>query len=99
MTPKERFQYWECRENLAYDVCLKSVRYIKMSYPPRVQATDFNNWDLENIVTETERFFFNRFALATGRNYPKLWKTMECLEKQQHELIPEEYSQYKKSCQ
>ena len=85
--------------NWAKYVGVKSVQYIKMGHAPRVEAIEQNNWDLGNAVRETEEQFATDLQLLMTEftNDPSLLKTtLVCLERQQHDNIPEEYSIYKK---
>ena len=84
--------------NWAKYVGVKSVQYIKMGHAPRVDAIERNNWDLGNAVRETEKQFATdlQLLMTETTNDPSLLKTLVCLERQQHDNIPEEYSIYKK---
>ena len=84
--------------NWANYIGVKSVQYIKMGQAPKVQALEQNNWDLENTVRETEKEFATDLQLLMSEttNDPKLLKTLVCLERQQYDNIPVEYSLYKK---
>ena len=84
--------------NWAKYVGVKSVQYIKMGHAPKVDAIEQNNWDLGNAVRETEKQFATdlQLLMTETTNDPSLFKTLVCLERQQHENIPEEYSIYKK---
>ena len=79
----------------------KSVQYVKMGHAPRIAAQDENNWDLEQGVRETEKNFSTdlQLLMTETTNDPTLPKTLVCLERQQHELIPEEYLTHKKKSQ
>ena len=79
-------------------VGVKSVQYIKMGHAPKVDAIKQNNWDLGNAVRETEKQFATdlQLLMTETTNDPSLLKTLVCLERQQHDIIPEEYSIYKK---
>ena len=79
-------------------VGVKSVQYIKMGHAPKVNAEEPNNWDLSNAVRETEKQFATNLQLlmTENTNDPRLLKTLVCLDRQQHDNIPEEYSPYKK---
>ena len=72
-------------------VGVKSVQYVKMGHAPRTAAQDEINWDLEQVVRETERNFSTdlQLLMTETTNDPILLKTLVCLESQQHELIPE----------
>ena len=84
--------------NWAKYVGVKSVQYIKMGHAPRVDAEEQNNWDLGNAVRETEKNFSTDLQLLMSEttNDPSLLKTLVCLERQQHDNMPEEYTMYKK---
>ena len=84
--------------NWAKYVGVKSVQYIKMGHAPRVDAVEQNNWDLGNAVRETEKQFATdlQLLMTETTNDPSLLKTLVCLERQQHDNIPEESSIYKK---
>ena len=43
--------------NWASYVGVKSVQYVKMGHAPKIVAQDENNWDLEQTVRGTEKFF------------------------------------------
>ena len=77
---------------------VKSVQNIKMGHDPKVQALEQNNWDLENTVRETEKEFPTDLQMLSTETTddPKLLKTLVCLERQQYDNIPDEYSLYKK---
>ena len=84
--------------NWAKYVGVKSVQYIKMGHAPKVDAEEPNDWGLENAVRETEKQFSTDLQLLiteTTEN-PSLLKSLVCLERQQHENIPDEYSLYRK---
>ena len=84
--------------NWAKYMGVKSVQYIKMGHAPKVDVIEQNNWDLENAVRETEKQFATdlQLLMTETTNDPSLLKTLVCLERQQHDNIPEEYSIYKK---
>ena len=84
--------------NWANYLGVKSVQYIKMGHAPRIQALEPNDWDHENTVRETEKEFATdlQLLMTETTNDPKLLKTLVCLERKQHDNIPEEYSQYKR---
>ena len=79
-------------------VGVKSVQYIKTGHAPKMDAIEQNNWDLGNAVRETEKHFATdlQLLMTETTNDPSLLKTLEFLERQQHDDIPEEYSIYKK---
>ena len=83
--------------NWARYVGVKSVQYVKMGHAPKVAALDENNWDLEQIVRETEKNFSTdlQILMTETTNDPRLLKTLVSLERQQHELIREEYQMHK----
>ena len=85
--------------NWANYIGVKIVQYIKMGHAQNVQALEQDNWDLENIVRETEKEFATelRLLMTETTNNPKLLKTLVCLERQQNDIIPDEYSLYKKT--
>ena len=84
--------------NWARYVGVKSVQYVKMGHAPKVAAMEENNWDLGQAVRETERNFSTDLQLLMNEttNDPTLLKTLVCLERQQHEQIPDEYLPHKK---
>ena len=79
-------------------VVVKSVQYIKMGHAPKVDAIEQNNWDLGIAVRETKKQFATdlQLLMTETTNDPSLLKTLVCLERQQHDNIPEEYSIYQK---
>ena len=80
--------------NWARYVGVKSVHYVKMGHAPRIAA----DWNLEQAVRETEKNFSTDIQLLMNEttNDPNLLKTLVCLERQQHEMIPEEYQMYRR---
>ena len=84
--------------NWARYVGVKSVQCIKMGHASKVTAMEENNWDLGQAVRETERNFSTDLQLLMNEttNDPTLLKTLVCLERQQHEQIPDEYLSHKK---
>ena len=84
--------------NWARYVGVKSVQYVKMGHAPKVAALDENTWDLEQAVRETEKNFSTdlQLLMTETTNDPTLLKTLVSLERQQHELIPEEYQMHKR---
>ena len=84
--------------NWARYVGVKSVQYVKMGHAPKIIAEEEKNWDLEQAVRETEKNFSTdlQLLMTETTNDPSLLKTLVCLERQQHELIPEEYLAHKK---
>ena len=79
-------------------VGVKSVQYVKMGHAPKEAALDENNWDLEQTVQETEKNFSTdlQLLMTETTNDPTLLKTLVSLERQQHELIPEDYQMHKR---
>ena len=84
--------------NWARYVGVKSVQYVKMGHASKVTAMEENNWDLGQAVRETERNFLTDLQLLMNEttNDPTLLETLVCLERQQHEQIPDEYLPHKK---
>ena len=84
--------------NRAKYVGVKSVQYVKMGHAPKVAAQEENNWDLEQAVRETEKNFSTdlQLLITETTNDPTLLKILVCLERQQHELIPDEYQTQKR---
>ena len=84
--------------NWARYVGVKSVQYVKIRHASKVTAMEENNWDLGQAVRETERNFSTDLQLLMNEttNDPTLLKTLVCLERQQHEQIPDEYLPHKK---
>ena len=84
--------------NWARYVGVKSVQYVKMGHAPKIVSEENKNWDLEQAVRETEKNFSTNLQLLMTEltNDPNLLKTLVCLERQQHDLIPEEYQPHKK---
>ena len=82
-------------------VGIKSVQYVKMGHAPKVAAQEENHWDLEQAVRETGKNFSTDLQLLMTKTTtdPTLLKTLVCLERQQHELIPDEYQTHKKNSQ
>ena len=87
--------------NWAHYIGVKSVQYVKMGHAPKVAALDENTWDLEQAVRETESNFSTdlQLLMTETTNDPTLLKTLVSLERQQHELIPEENQRHKESYQ
>ena len=79
--------------NWARYVGVKSVQYVKMGHAPKITAEEQNDWNLEQAVRETEKNFSTdlQLLMTETTNDASLLKTLVCLERQQHELIPEEY--------
>ena len=84
--------------NWARYVGVKSVQYVKMGHALKIAALDENTWDLEQAVQETEKNFSTdlQLLMTETTNDPTLLKTLVSLERQQHELIPEEYQMHKR---
>ena len=84
--------------NWARYVGVKSVQYVKKGHAPKVTALHENTWDLEQAVRETEKNFPTdlQLLMTETTNDPTLLKTLVSLERQQHELIPEEYQMHKR---
>ena len=63
----------------------KSVQYVKMGHAPKITAED-KNWDLEQVVRETEKNVSNNLQLLMTEttNDPNLLKTLVCLERLAH---------------
>ena len=80
--------------NWAKYVGVKTVQYIKMGQAPKVDAEEPNDWDLGNALRETEKQFSTdlQLLMTETTNDPSLLKTLVCLERQQHENMPNEYS-------
>ena len=68
-----------------------------MGHAPKIIAEEDKNWDLEQAVRETEKNFPNDLQLLMTKTTKdsNLRKTLVCLERQQHDLIPEEYLAHK----
>ena len=84
--------------NWARYVGIKSVQNVKMGHAPKILAQKVNNWDLEQAVRETGKNFSTDLQLQMSEttNDPVLLKTLVCLERQQHDQIPDEYLPHKK---
>ena len=65
---------------------------------PKVAALDETTWDLEQAVRETKKNFSTdlQLLMTETTNDPTLLKTLVSLERQQHELIPEENQIHKR---
>ena len=72
-----------------------------MGHAPKIAAQEENNWHLEQAVRETEKNFSTDLQLLMKEttNDPTLLKNLVCLERQQYELIPEEYQTHRKNYQ
>ena len=79
--------------NWARYVGVKSVQYVKWGHAPRIAAEEQNDWNLEQAVRETEKNFSTglQLIMTETTNDPSLLKTLVCLERQQQEMIPDEY--------
>ena len=84
--------------NWARYVGVKSVQYVKMGHAPKIVSEENKNWDLEQAVRETEKNFSTdlQLLMTETTNDLNLVKTLVCLERQQHDFIPEEYQPHKK---
>ena len=84
--------------NWAPYVGVKSVQYVKMGHASRIAAKKQNNWNLEQAVRETEKIFSTdlQLLMTETTNDPNLLKTLVCLERQQHEMIPDEYQTHRR---
>ena len=84
--------------NWAKYVGVKSVQYIKLEHAPKVDSEEQNNWELGNAVKETEKNFSTYLQLLMSERTidPSLLRTLVCLERQQYDNIPREYTAYKK---
>ena len=80
------------------NVGVKSVQYVKMGHAPKIVAQEENNWDHEQAVRETETNFSTdlQLMMTETTNDLTLLKTLVCLERQQHDLLPDEYQPHKK---
>ena len=56
-----------------------------------------NNWDLEQAEQEAEKKLSTdlQLLMTNTTNDPNLLKTLLCLERQRHEMIPEENQMHK----
>ena len=79
--------------NWARYVGVKSVQYVKMGHAPRIAAEEQYDWNQDQAVRETEKNFSTVTAIDEYEtsNDLNLLKTLVCLERQQHEMIPDEY--------
>ena len=64
-----------------------------MGHAPRIAAEGQNDWNLEQAVRETEKNFSTdlQFLMNETTNDPNLLKTLVCIERKHHEMIPDEY--------
>ena len=69
-----------------------------MGHVPRITAEEQNDWNLEQAVPETEKNFSTdlQLVLTETTNDTNLSKTLVCLERQQHEMIPEKYQTHRR---
>ena len=69
-----------------------------MGHAPRISAKEKNDWNLEQAVRETEMNFSTDLQLLMNQttNDSNLLKTSVCLERQQHEMIPDEYQLHRR---
>ena len=83
--------------NWARYVGTNSVQYVKMGHAPRIAAEKQNDWNLEQAVRETQKNFSTdlQLLMTETTNDPNLLKTLVCLERQQHEMIPDEYQTHR----
>ena len=79
-------------------VGVKSVQYVKIRHAPKIAAEEQNDWNLEQAVREMEKSVSTdlQLLMTETANDASLLKTLVCLERQQHELIPEEYLSYRR---
>ena len=69
-----------------------------MGHAPKIAAEEQNTWNLEQAVRETEKNFSTDLQLllmTETTNNANLLKTLVCLERQQHEMIPKEYQTHR----
>ena len=69
-----------------------------MGHAPRISAEEKNDWNLEQAVRETEKNFSTDLQLLMNEttNDPNLLKTLVCLERQQHEMITDQYQLHRR---
>ena len=79
-------------------VGVKSFQYIEMGHAAKVNAEEPNDWDLGNAVRETAKQFSTdlQLLMTESTNDPSLLKTLVCIERKQHENMPDEHSIYGK---
>ena len=86
--------------NWARYVGVKSVQCVKMGHAPKTAAREENNWDLEQVVRETEKNFSTvtdlQLLATETTNDTSLSKTLVYMELQQHDMMKEEYQTHKK---
>ena len=84
--------------NWARYVGVKIGQYVKMGHAPKIASEGQKDWSLEQAVRETEKDFSTdlQLLMTETTNDASLLKTLVCLERQQHELIPEEYLSYRR---
>ena len=86
----------------ARHVGVKGVQYVKKGHAPQKAAKEQSDWNLEQAVRETEKNFPTdlQLILTETTNDANMLKTLVCLERQHHELIPGEYQTFRgESCQ
>ena len=78
--------------NWARYVGVKSVQYVKMGDAPQIAAEEQIDRNLEQAVRETEKNVSTdlQLLMTETTNDPHLLKTLVRLERQQHEMIPDE---------
>ena len=83
--------------NWAKYVVVKGVQYTKMGLVSKVDPEEHITWDLGNAVKATEKHFATDLQLLKTEttNDPSLLKTPVCLERQQHDKMPDEDFLYK----
>ena len=81
--------------NWARYVGVRSVQCVKMEHAQKITTQEDNNWDLEQDVRENEENFSTDLQLLLNEttNDPTLLKTLVCLERQQHDQLPNEYQE------
>ena len=69
-----------------------------MGNAPRIAAEKTNDWNLEQAVREPEKNVSTdlQLLMTDTANHTTLLKTVVCLERQQHEIIPEAYQTQRK---
>ena len=78
--------------NWARYVGVKSVQYVKMGHAPQIAAEEQIDRNLEQAVRETEKNVSTdlKLLMTEATNDPHLLKTLVRLERQRHEMIPNE---------
>ena len=74
--------------NWARYVGVGSVQFVKMEHAPKITPQENNNWDLEQDFSTNLQLLLNETT-----NDPTLLKTLVCLERQQHDQLPNEYQE------